>query len=351
MGDVSSLNIIKDRRASLDSQDFVPCAIQVKRDRDSEKEFPLTMILTVVIGVVIALVIILVLWMFGIFGSKKPNGLPLPVPAAISGTNKQDSFCEESHSECNVWVGCRMIVGILNLFSWPGKIWTAVKFLWNPSWQKLAEGCECSDLKERELRLVPSYQDCVDHRATIAQKWMGLSCCFFGFTPLVYFWHLGTATNPTGTIVGGVLSGILFYVSSVSFLADYWYTGDTPAEIKDGCSEHQKQAIFNYIDRTNVPLIALIECSIGLIQAILNPAQAGLIASLACSFFTGAYVQYMSLTQIKTFTDIAYQEDYDRKNPCPKATNHLKWMLYYCLLWHILAAIPPFVQIYMLLKM
>merc|ERR1712098_333571 len=123
-----------------------------------------------------------------------------------------------------------------------GELW---KFLLSPSWGALSKSIGCDHVKERPSRLNPSRKHAEDHDIVALHDMMGLSCWVFALPSIVYLMYCGS-TNAGCASVGLALGMNMFlvYVSSVSFLADYWYTGDTPASEEHGVPECQKQWIF-----------------------------------------------------------------------------------------------------------
>merc|ERR1712169_97891 len=81
----------------------------------------------------------------------------------------------------------------------------------------------------------------------------------------------GVATHCTYLTLG--LSVFLGYVAVFSFGADYWYTGDKPTADETKVSECLKQFVCNAIDRSNVPIIAIIQITIGLVQFFCAPTM------------------------------------------------------------------------------
>merc|ERR1712093_429184 len=147
---------------------------------------------------------------------------------------------------------------------------------------------------------------------------------------------------------GGLLISLfLAYISSVSFCADHWYTGDKTDS--DGVPDYKKQYVCNAIDLINVPLIGTLLSTLGLVQYLYAPAMGWVYPVLSCVFIGGVCVQQKSLTYAQKFTDIAYSEGYDKENPPEEAKSSLTTYLHLHTTWHILAVIPPLVQMYGLL--
>jgi len=254
---------------------------------------------------------------------------------------------EKNVPESNFGPGMKMLLGCFNPFTWPRKCYSGVKFLSNPSWTALAEGCGCSDLEERPLKLSPSRKDCVDHGLKNLHDIMGASCGLFGLSPLVYLIFCSQATSTGGAFAAAFVAAMLTYITVFAFPADYWYTTDKPAR-KGTISDVQKQFICNYIDRINVPFCVFFQISIACFQMYFQ----GLVVTMPCIFAAfgfAVFTQKWSLQQVKKFLDIAYVWKYDRENPDEKAIAHLKWGLYWHIIWHILASGLSFSQIYLLL--
>jgi len=228
-----------------------------------------------------------------------------------------------------------------------------VDFCKKPSWTHLSEKIGCHNVQKRPLRLSPSYQDCKDHGIVTTQKWMGASCLVFYLPGMVYLWQLcvvGSTVTLTTKLVGGAVSVFLAYVSTVAFLADYWYTGDDEFRENSTIPECQKQWIFNAIDLANVPLIAVTMVTLGAVQGIYGNAYRWVMPLVFLLFSMGVYTQQVSLKYLESYTEHAYAEGYDRTNVLSEATTNITWGLYLHILWHILAAIAPISQMYVLLR-
>merc|ERR1711964_325446 len=175
----------------------------------------------------------------------------------------------------------------------------------------------------------------------------GASCLVFILPSFVMGYLALTAQATYCTLGAPILAAFLCYVSTISFFADYWYTGDSePENPNEGIPDYQKQICFNSIDVINVPLIALTWISLGGIQMCYARAMNWAYPVLFLVFCCAGYLQKVSLTYLKKYTDIKHRADYDETNPPPEAGKALKTGLMLHTTWHFLAVIPPLVQMY-----
>jgi len=144
----------------------------------------------------------------------------------------------------------------------------------------------------------------------------------------------------------------LGYVAVFSFGADYWYTGDKPAADETEVSECQKQFICNAIDRSNVPIIAIIQITIGLVQFFCAPTMNWAYPAITLVFGCAIGAQQMGVRCKKWFADITRAEGYDPKTSplYEDARRYLWWGTLLHIVWHVVAVIAPLVQVYGLLS-
>jgi len=218
-----------------------------------------------------------------------------------------------------------------------------IQFFEKPGWKTLSEIMGTDHIEKRPERLCPSDWDCKSHNLGLVQDTMGASCLVFFLPGCVGAYMALTGKMSHCALGGAVLSMFLAYVSSVSFLADYWYMGDKPDQEVPDC---QKQVIFNKIDRVNVPIIGFVCSSIGLIQFLWARGMNWAYPLLFVVFISAAAVQYFSLDRFNHFARITYAPGYDHEQPCDEAAQALSFGLQMHIIWHILACIPPIVQMY-----
>merc|ERR1711964_571302 len=215
------------------------------------------------------------------------------------------------------------------------------EFFKKPSWKRLAQEMGCEDaenpensLPHRPKRSAPSFQDCKDHSILITQRMMGLSCLVFYLPGMVYLHQMclaGYTISLSSKIIGGVLCVFLAYVSSTSFLADYWYTGDDETRPDATIPEHQKQYICNAIDLTNVPFISITLILLDAFQFFYGNGYNWLCPILLLTFLGGVALQQKSLRYQEKYTAVVYEDDgsdkdgYDRANVRKKDTHNIKW--------------------------
>jgi len=253
----------------------------------------------------------------------------------------------------------RRIARVMNPLTIPARLkrffGQLMNFCKKPSWTHLSEKIGCDNLQKRPRRLSPSYKDCKDHGIVTTQRAMGTSCLFFFLPGVIYVWQLcvnGSSISPGHKIAAGIMSVFFCYVSTVSFLADYWYTGDDEMRENHKIPECRKQYIFNAIDLVNVPIIGMVGLGFMAVQYMYGNAYRWVMPFLFVSGCVGIAIQQLSLKYLKDYTEIAYAEDYDRTNIQSEAaaTKNLEWGLNLHIVWHVFAVIPPIVQMYLLLK-
>lgn len=245
-----------------------------------------------------------------------------------------DGFCEPCMRVGHMW----------NPLTIPRRIYNflcqLVDFLSRPSWNLLSEKFACQTLQRRPMRLNPSYQDCVDHNAACLQVFMGMSCLVFFLPLMVYLWCADSSEHTQCKFVALCMSIFLCYISTISFIGDYWYTGDAPATGVSPVPECQKQYIFNAIDMTNIPFAAIIVCTVSLGIFLFAPQMNWVQPVVFGIWVVACFIQQFSLRAFKVFSAIAYANDYDRSDPSPIAIRALARGLYLHIIWHILGAIP-----------
>merc|ERR1711964_313586 len=137
-------------------------------------------------------------------------------------------------------------------------------------------------------------KDCKDHEIGLVQHAMGASCLVFVLPGCLtaYMIAAGSAIHCTNLAIG--VSGFLGYVSVFAFLADYWYSRNQPAISENDIPEHQKQFVCNAIDRTNVPIIAIIEISLGIVQYLYAPTMNWIYPTITLIFGCAVGAQQVS---------------------------------------------------------
>merc|ERR1711964_146564 len=184
------------------------------------------------------------------------------------------------------------------------------------------------------------------------QRVMGVSCLLFYLPAVVYVWQLsvnGSSISTCHKIGAGLMCLMWGYAGTISFLADYWYSGDDEFRENPAIPEHQKQYIFNAIDLATAPVASVVGISLLGYQYLYGNGYRGASPVLLVSFLAGVAIQQLSLKYLKCFTQIAYVEDYDVSNIHPEATKYIWWGLNLHSLWHLFAAISVLIQMYLLL--
>merc|ERR1711964_272202 len=165
-----------------------------------------------------------------------------------------------------------------------------------------------------------------------------------------YMAYTGAATHCSYLTVG--LTIFLGYVSAFSFGADYWYGGDKPITEQRKVSECQKQFTCNAIDRANVPIIAIIGITIGMVQFFCAPTMNWAYPAVMVLFGCAVGAQQLGVRCKRRFTDITRAEGYDpQTSPLYKeARGNLWWGTLLHTVWHVVAVVAPLVQVYGLLN-
>jgi len=216
-----------------------------------------------------------------------------------------------------------------------------------PSWETISEQMDPENkITERPLRLCPSAKDARIHNVKGTHAIMGASCLAFMLPSLFAFYLSRSGQGAHCKWLTLALNVFLCYVSTVSFGADYWYTGDTPASKFNGIGEYKKQWIANYIDLINVPIIAVVCITSGAGLFLFSPGMNWVYPAVFGLFATGVAVQQWSLKVLKRYTDIAYAPGYDSSKPDPEAAKTLSTYLWMHTAWHVLAVIAPLALVY-----
>merc|ERR1711964_354658 len=217
-----------------------------------------------------------------------------------------------------------------------------------PTWERLAEVTGCDKVDKRPKRLAPSDKHCKDHGVEMIQHAMGVSCWVFAIPLLVYMMFCSVRVEGSNNAWALGLSIVLGYVSVFSFLADYWYTGDTP-ETNSAVPEHQKQLICNTIDMVNVQFAGLCLTTTCCLQTCFASSHNWMYPVGFVLFVIGAFFQVKETYHLNKFINLLSETDYDNSAPTAEAQNAIWYGLFYHILWHLFAIVGPTAQVYGLL--
>jgi len=287
---------------------------------------------------------------------------------APAGEDSQDMTDEERvlrecRAKYGIWEPLVRVGKYINPLTIPQRLGEFLKyardFASKPSWHHAVEMAGFEDIKCRPVRSAPSYRDCKDNGILTTQRIMGASCLFFCAPGMYYLYYVCVVggTIPLATkIIAGAVSILLAYISTISFLADYWYTGDDEFRSNPTIPECQKQAIFNKIDLTNVPFIGMSCIGVGCVFSCYGKAYAWATPALFLSFCGAIYVQQISSKYLKSYTDVVYEDDgtdkngYDRSTHTAEVTHNIWMGLNLHIVWHIIGAALTVIQMYLLLN-